>query len=191
VVAATLALLLTVPTFAAAKGSSYLVPPGQSAASQYLETVPSAAGAKEPNSGGKPGATLPAGEAKRLDDAGASGRLLVSVVAATAPAGLARRGAPSVSRGGAGHAGRGTRHTSTGPVAGSGGAGSNRGGPSGGGTSKPRAAGGVSPTGAVVAAATGQDAAGGLGTVALVLAAVALLGVALVGLARGRRSRGT
>ncbi|HEX5610382.1 MAG TPA: hypothetical protein VFX45_09870 [Solirubrobacterales bacterium] len=76
---------LAAPAYA---GAEYYVPPGNSAANQYTETLPSAGG----DSGGKkqgkatPAATLGAGNAKKLEDQGASGKAAAQLAAETAPA---------------------------------------------------------------------------------------------------------
>jgi hypothetical protein len=68
-----LLVALAAPAYA---GAEYYVPPGNSAANQYTETLPSAGG----DSGGKkkdkatPAATLGAGNAKKLEDQGPSGK---------------------------------------------------------------------------------------------------------------------
>jgi hypothetical protein len=63
----------------------YLAPPGNSAVSQYLEVVPSAAGPAPPRSGAKPSSTLSPAEQRKLAALGVEGRVLANVVAATTP----------------------------------------------------------------------------------------------------------
>jgi len=70
--------------------AEYLVPPGNSAATQYTEAVPTAGGPKATNShkhgGGKsPKQVLGHRNAAKLDAQGPEGRRVAAVVAATAP----------------------------------------------------------------------------------------------------------
>jgi hypothetical protein len=84
--AATIAIL-ALPTAAQAE---YLIPPGNSAATQYTEAVPTAGGPKATNpskhNGNKsPKQVLGNGNAKKLDAQGPEGRAAAEVAAATAP----------------------------------------------------------------------------------------------------------
>jgi hypothetical protein len=172
-----LILGLTVPALAQAHAPKGLVPPGDSAASQYLETVPTAAGAKkdEPSAGSH--AALPPGEVTRLEHSGTSGRLLLSVVAATAPEvvvsrdrehrrttpkGIARVG---TSRGSPRESNRGAGNDVTPALSDAGAS--------------------PSPAAAVVGAATGRDAGGSLGL--LLPAALALVAVGVLAAVLRRR----
>lgn len=70
--------------------AEYLVPPGNSAATQYTETVPTAGGhrdAEKESKGGNrsPAAVLGAGNARRLDEQGSEGREVAEFAAETAP----------------------------------------------------------------------------------------------------------
>lgn len=74
----------------AASPAEYYVPPGNSAANQYTESLPGAGG----ESGGKrkpatPGSTLGARNAKQLESKGPAGKAAAEVAAETAPAQLA------------------------------------------------------------------------------------------------------
>jgi hypothetical protein len=108
--------------FPAASLAEYYVPPGNSAANQYTESLPGAGG----DSGGKhkgvtPASTLGAGNAKKLEKQGSAGKAAAEVAAQTAP--------PQLIAGG-GTSGSGTTAPSGGGSAGSGGGngGSNGGG---------------------------------------------------------------
>jgi hypothetical protein len=75
--------------------ASALVPPGNSAATQYTEAFPTAGGPKATRNtqhGGKatPGQVLGGGNAKRLKAQGAVGREVAEVAAATAPGSIAK-----------------------------------------------------------------------------------------------------
>jgi hypothetical protein len=78
-------LALTAPVAQAAQRPKDLAPPGDSAVSQYLETVPTDMGGTPPRSGGTASNVLPPSESRRLDQSGAAGRTLVAIVAASAP----------------------------------------------------------------------------------------------------------
>jgi hypothetical protein len=78
----------------AASPAEYYVPPANSAANQYTESFPGAGG----ESGGKrkdvtPGTALGAGNAKKLESKGKTGKEAAEVAAETAPAQLATGGA--------------------------------------------------------------------------------------------------
>jgi hypothetical protein len=79
--------ILAVPTAAHAE---YLIPPNNSAATQYTEAVPTAGGPKatDPSHHGKhqsPGKVLGGRNAERLDAQGPEGRAVAEVAAETAP----------------------------------------------------------------------------------------------------------
>jgi hypothetical protein len=78
---------LVLPAYAAAE---YLVPEGNSAVNQYTEGYPTAGGEKGSDSGKetekvKPGKTIGAGNAKKLEDKGPEGTAVAEVAAETAP----------------------------------------------------------------------------------------------------------
>ncbi|HEX8689874.1 MAG TPA: hypothetical protein VF729_06495 [Solirubrobacterales bacterium] len=75
----------------AAASAEYLVPPGNSAATQYTETVPTAGGQRDTEKdrrkgGGSPAEVLGADNAQRLDEQGEAGREVAQFAAETAPA---------------------------------------------------------------------------------------------------------
>ena len=97
-----LSLLATIAIFAlpAVAHAEYLVPPGNSAATQYTEAVPTAGGPKatnsHKNSGGKsPKQVLGHHNAEKLNAQGPEGRQVAKVVAATAPNTVASTGGGS------------------------------------------------------------------------------------------------
>ncbi|HEY6730321.1 MAG TPA: hypothetical protein VI039_04765 [Solirubrobacterales bacterium] len=101
IVLAALAATLVVPSSSVAE---YYVPPANSAANQYTESVPGAGG----ESGGKrrdvhPNATLGADNAKRLEEQGKVGKEAAEVAAETAPAQLVDSGGSSQSSTGNGN----------------------------------------------------------------------------------------
>jgi hypothetical protein len=75
--------LLVAPASAVAH-TAVLVPPGDSATSQYVETVPTDRGGALPGSGTQPNALTPS-QGRRLAGLGPDGRTLVAVVQATSP----------------------------------------------------------------------------------------------------------
>lgn len=88
-------LAATVAAFAvpAAAHGEYLVPPSNSAATQYTEAVPTAGGPKATNKSRRgedrsPSKVLGARNAKQLESQGAAGRAAAEVAAATAPSGV-------------------------------------------------------------------------------------------------------
>jgi hypothetical protein len=92
--AATIAIL-ALPTAAQAE---YLIPPGNSAATQYTEAVPTAGGPKatDPSKHGgnkSPKQVLGKGNAEKLDAQGPEGRAAAEVAAETAPGAVAQTGA--------------------------------------------------------------------------------------------------
>jgi hypothetical protein len=84
--AALIALALLVPAAAAAQGSKTNAPPGNSAIDEYLETVPGPTGNGVPRPRVAGGGTLTAAERDRLEQLGADGRTLATIVEATSPA---------------------------------------------------------------------------------------------------------
>jgi hypothetical protein len=169
-----LVVLLVQPASALARGNKVLVPPGDSAASQYVETVPTDRGGALPGSGQQPNALTP-GQRSRLDALGPDGRQLVAVVQATSPPPAA--GAPAPGHGaGRTNAGDGTAVAATGAPGstgstGSAGALSSRGVPS--------------TVGLVLTAATGAGS-GGLGIFLPLLLGATALGVLLLAVRRWR-----
>ncbi len=85
--AAALALALPANALGAEEASS-VVPPENSAATQYTEAIPTAGGDKETDGGRKPSPAkvLGAKNAKRLESHGKEGREVAEIVAETAPA---------------------------------------------------------------------------------------------------------
>jgi hypothetical protein len=83
------ALALALPTSAvAAEDAGSVVPPENSAATQYTEAVPTAGGDKPSNGGGKkqtPAKVLGSKNAHKLESQGRDGREVAQVVAETAP----------------------------------------------------------------------------------------------------------
>lgn len=71
--------------------AEYLIPPGNSAATQYTEAVPTAGGGRDTDGGGdagrdrSPGEVLGSRNAQRLEAMGPQGRATAEVIAATAP----------------------------------------------------------------------------------------------------------
>lgn len=86
---ALVALLLGALALPAGAAAEYYVPPSNSAANQYTETVPSAGGNKGGKDKGAPvsaAETLGAKNAKRLEEKGPAGKAAAEVAAETAPA---------------------------------------------------------------------------------------------------------
>ena len=81
----TVLLFAASPALAAGRGPIVLAPPGNSAVSQYVEVVPTAQGGGIPRPPGG-GSELTAAQTRAYDGLGQVGRLLVGVVAETAPA---------------------------------------------------------------------------------------------------------
>lgn len=188
---AVLCVLLLVPGSAvAAHHGATIAPPGDSATSQYLETVPAAGGARPPGTGatgasGAPGAGALSNSARQhLLAQGADGSLLAGLVAATAPpvsgAGATAAGGSLPGEPGIVRAAPGAR---TGSAASRSGAGRHVAG-----QDPLSAVTGQSPTSFILAAATGGDGGGGLGIFlpGLLLAAVI---AAVVRVISGRRPR--
>lgn len=112
-IAAAIALALASPV-AAAQAAKSFVPPGNSAANQYTEPVPTAGGGKEVGEGGgkgrAPDKVLGSRNAHRLEAQGQPGREAAALAAATAPSVIAptdenRAGALAPPSGGAGGGG--------------------------------------------------------------------------------------
>lgn len=102
-----LATAIVVAALPAGAAAEYFVPPGNSAATQYTETLPTAGGHRDSEKTGKgnrsPVDVLGKRNAQRLRQQGAEGRQVAEVVAATAPATEAEaeaQPAPPVERGG-------------------------------------------------------------------------------------------
>jgi hypothetical protein len=81
---------IAIIAFPSAASAEYLIPPGNSAVNQYTESVPTAGGHREVDEDGKgrrrsPAKVLGAGNARRLEEHGPSGREVAEVVAETAP----------------------------------------------------------------------------------------------------------
>jgi hypothetical protein len=100
---------LVLPATAWATGGATVAPPGQSGIAQYLEVVPSAAGARPPGAGGgnggagaAQGGALTDTQRHRLDGLGPDGRSLAAVIDATAP----QQAAPAAATGTASPSGR-------------------------------------------------------------------------------------
>ena len=75
--------------FPSVSNAEYFIPPGNSAANQYTESVPTAGGHRDVQKEGKskpsPAKVLGKDNAKRLQDQGEQGRKAAAVAAATAP----------------------------------------------------------------------------------------------------------
>lgn len=176
-----LAALLVAPASALASGPKP-VPPSNSAANQYVETVPTAGGGRPATgitshsgsgSAGAPAAVLPPQTQTALRSSGRDGQRVAALAAATAPA---RPSAPATAH-----------HRRS--VAGAPGGGS-RGGGSGGGGSGGANSGGASgntvaaaPVSAVVKSLTG-GAGSGIGAALPVALAVLAVGISAVALLR-------
>lgn len=177
-------VMLVQPASALARGP-VLIPPGDSASSQYVESVPTDRGGAVPGSGAQPNALTP-GQSHRLAALGPDGRRLVAVVQATSPP---PAGGASVTSVNSSHgSGNATRGAGTGRPGASG-----SGGPSGSGASggSSRSAGSLSAAGApstaglVVSAATGAGG-GGLGIFLPLLLLASALAIILHAIRRWR-----
>jgi hypothetical protein len=173
------ALGLTLPAVAAAKQPATIAPPGDSAVSQYVEDVPTAKGGTPsgPPAGSHTG-TLTPGQARGLDRLGPNGRLLASVVNATAPSPATAAGSGQTGGSAATSAG-GSRRSDA--AAGSPGANAGIGA-----AQALTASGTRSPAASLASAAVG----GGLGGVGIVLPAI-MLAAALGAVAWSVRRRRT
>jgi hypothetical protein len=180
-----LLVALAAPAYA---GAEYYVPPGNSAANQYTETLPSAGG----DQGGKkdkatPAQTLGAGNAKKLEDQGPSGKAAAQLAAETAPATVPVAEAPADDSGGNATPGGGAK--------GGGDPGGEGGKPANGGGSAPSTIdfqvdqpSGSSGLGAVLGQATGSADDGSLGLWLPLLILAAIAG-SVAYLLRGRHGR--
>jgi hypothetical protein len=184
-----LSLLLTaIALFAipASAHAEYLIPPGNSAATQYTEAVPTAGGPKatDPSRHGKgqsPSKVLGDQNAKKLNQQGPEGRAAAEVAAETAPGAVAPAGDGSTPQA-SGHSG--SQPQANGGNS-SGGNGQTGGAPSGNGSGRPAATtatlasqqipDGSSGLGEVLGQATGSSDSGQLGLLLplIVLAAIA------------------
>jgi hypothetical protein len=108
ILAMTAVVALALPGFAAAET---VVPPGNSAATQYTETFPTSGGNVEVNEGisgeRSPHRTLPKQTAEALEDEGPEGRAAAQLAADTAPAATGESEAGSGGAGGAANGGGG------------------------------------------------------------------------------------
>ena len=179
-----IAALLALPGTAFAE---YYVPPGNSAANQYTETLPSAGG----DSAGKkkkvtPADAIGAANAKKLEQHGPTGKAAAELAAETAPTPVVNVEADESEPTGGGGAGGGSSSGS----GGTGGNGSTGGGVNGGGQADPTpgngnltpatapASSGSSGFGSVLGEATGIGEGGALG-LWLPIAILAAIGVAI------------
>lgn len=170
-----LGLLATIATLALPSSAlaAYLVPPGNSAATQYTEAYPTAGGNREAGGGGErdrsPSEVLGSRNADKLYDQGPDGRAAAAVAAATAPSGTAPNG------GAANPSGSDPNGARSQPGSGA----------DGDGVSTDRSN-GSSGIGEVIGQATGSSSSGGLGLL-LPLALLATAAWALAFLWRQRR----
>lgn len=190
-------VLLAVPAGAAA---APYVPPGNSAATQYTEAVPTAGGPKATNESkqGKhtaPSKVLGHSNAKRLDSQGPEGRAAAEVAAETAPAPVAGDGGEPAAQATHGSG------SSSGQAAGGGGVSSSghqdaSGAPKGGATtetaksSPPQSSGGSSAVGEIVGQATGASSSNPLGLLLPLLIAAVLVWSVVYFLRHRRRPTG-
>ena len=123
-----LAAMIAIFVLPAAAQAEYLVPPGNSAATQYTEAVPTAGGPKatNPSKHGKsqsPSKVLGGKNAQKLNQQGPEGRAAAEVAAATAPISVpgdgegapspAPHGSPGKAANGAGSGGNGSNDSSS------------------------------------------------------------------------------
>ncbi|HEX6666442.1 MAG TPA: hypothetical protein VF081_07595 [Solirubrobacterales bacterium] len=167
-----LAAAIAVFAFPLVAQAEYLVPPGNSAATQYTEAVPTAGG---PKAGGKPkhnnqaqtpDKVLGAHNVKRLEAEGPQGQAAAEVAAATAPSTVAPAAPPTSQHEDGQAAGQGaSKNGSPGGDTASGGSGTSNGGTveDRGGQPAVQAAGGSSGLGEVIGQATGSSSSGQLG----------------------------
>ena len=78
-------VVLGLPATAAARGFKTIAPPGDSAVSQYVEVVPTAAGGTPAGSGAPQTGALTPAQRQALAQAGQQGQNLAAIVEATAP----------------------------------------------------------------------------------------------------------
>lgn len=168
----------------ATAGAEYLVPPSNSAATQYTETLPTAGGHGDTEKASKgrkrsPAEVLGARDAKKLDQQGQSGQEVAEFTAETAPSEETTPPAPAA--GGAGSTVQDKSPSKRDEDAGAG-AGGGKGGPPGPNraAARPEAPGpeGSSGLTEVIAQATGSSSSGQLGLL-LPLALIAALAWAL------------
>jgi hypothetical protein len=175
VTASLLAATIAVCAIPAAAGAEYLVPPGNSAATQYTEALPTAGGPRQVDGAGKsprrsPAEVLGGDNARRLEEQGPQGREAAEFATDTAP--LAAATGTTEDGGAAGGAG--------------GGGGADGGGRLDVGNGAASDVDGSSGVGEVIAQATGSDSSGQLGLL-LPLLVIATLLWALAYLWRERR----
>jgi cobalamin biosynthesis Mg chelatase CobN len=180
-----LLLALAIPACAAPSAAAEaIVPPGNSAATQYTETFPTSGGERDDEShkgGAVPGKTLGAHNAHRLESKGAEGKAAAKIAAETAPASATGTGSAAGEVTAAGGSGSGNKGGTQGSGAGGGGAGggSVANGNSGGATTDAGAPAdhpsGSSGLGEVLGQATGSSDSGTLGLLLplIILCAVA------------------
>lgn len=166
------AIAVTLP--APAGAAEPVVPPENSAATQYTQTFPTAGGNKEAGGGGNrgrsPGDVIGKRNARRLESQGKTGREVAAVVAATAPVVSDAGGqAPPPARNGSGNGSGGAGNPPDGDRRGA--------PPSSTGTAADLSQ-GSSGLGEVLGEATGSSSSGGLGTL-LPLAILATIAWAL------------
>jgi hypothetical protein len=154
------AAAIVVLAFPSTAVAANLVPPGNSAASQYTESFPTAGGQQQAGSGShrgnrSPARALGARNARKLDAQGVEGRAAAEVAAATAP---------SAAGGGGPGAAHGAGEQAPTPAGGVGGARAGSGLP-----------GGSSGLGEVIAQATGSSSSGELGLLLPLLIAAAVI----------------
>jgi hypothetical protein len=165
----------------AAASAEYLVPPGNSAATQYTETVPTAGGQRNTEKdrrrgGDSPAEILGAGNARRLDEQGEAGREVAQFAAETAPSPANKKAPTGDDEGNRGDDDGGRKDDQGGAATGAGPDGT------GGGGSAVAEPSGSSGFGEVLAQATGWSSSEGL----LLLAILGALAWALAFLWRQR-----
>lgn len=188
-ICATIAIV-ALPSSAAAE--SY-VPPGNSAATQYTEAVPTAGGPKATDKSphkqsSSPAKVLGGRNSRRLEEQGPQGKAAAEAAAAGAPRATPQAAEPATIGSGGGEPANGGGNGGTGESAarhsgGSAGRSPSEGGSAGAGQSQPDGSSGV---GEVIGQATGSSSSGKLGPL-LPLAIVAAIAWALVYVARRRR----
>jgi hypothetical protein len=186
----------------AVAGAEEVVPPGNSAATQYTEAIPTAGGPKQTGSSqhhrqSSPAKVLGAHDAHKLDSKGEAGHAVAEFAAETAPVtseGTTHRAsAQAPQQQSASHTGGATSHQAgSGTPSASGGTGGGSGGSSasGGGSETASSPQGGSGAGAVLAKATGSSSAGGTQTL-LPLALLATVAWAIVFVVRRRKQATT
>lgn len=186
--AAALSLVLPAAAMGEEEAAS-VVPPENSAATQYTEAIPTAGGDKEANNGGRkpsPAKVLGAKNAKRLESHGKEGREVAEIVAETAPTPTASTPpstSPSQSSQGSSDKDGGAKENGDGHQDAAGGTGSGGSGPPPGSQARTleptptttELPSGSSGLGEIVAEATGSSSSGRLGALLplAILAAIA------------------